>query len=214
MTSTQRLANRMEPYEAEMILAEYLRRRLWPSEMAAELDLRVVIDRRGDLRIRHPFRHRGERVGWQARAVDDDVEPRWLSSSGPIRCPYESDRLEWAREVGWVIVTEGISDAVSLIAAFDSVPVVGIPGASGFKASWLPAFSGLSVFVVGDNDPSGLKFREKVDGLLSPVSTLHQVLVSKPYNDVTEWLARIGDLGVFGAEFDAACAFAAASADD
>jgi len=189
----------------EQVLDDYLRQRLWPRDIVSELDLSVRDDRAGQVRVRHPFRHRGKQVGWQARAVESHVEPRWLSSSGPMRCPYEADRLEWAHEAGWVIMTEGVSDATTVISAFEKVPVVGVPGAGSFKAEWVRAFTGLSAFVVGDNDTSGVNFRSAVESLLSSVARVTHVMVPEAFSDVTEWQVQLGDPNVFAERFNEAC---------
>lgn len=203
---------RLDPEQAEYVLDDYLRQRLWTRDIVTELELDVLVDRLGHLRVRHPFRLRGERVGWQARAVEDGVEPRWRSSTGPIRCPYESDRLGWARDAGWIIVTEGVSDATTVISAFDTVPVVGMPGTGGFKTDWVGAFIGLSVFVLGDNDTCGAAFRTAVENRISSVAHVTQVMVPEPFSDVTEWLVQLGDPDVFAERFDEACEHAVGSA--
>jgi hypothetical protein len=197
--------HRPESKETWDVLDAYLRKRLWPRDIVPELDLHVFADCDGHLRVRHPFRHRGKRVGWQARAVEEGVDPRWRSSAGTTRCPYESDRLNWAHDCGWVIVTEGISDATTVISTFEKVPVVGVPGAGGFKAKWTGAFEGLSVFVVGDNDISGVKFRSTVESALSSVARVNQVMVPEQFSDVTEWLVQLADPDVFAEGFCEAC---------
>ena len=196
---------RLDPEQAECVLDRYLGERLWNRDIVTELELSVRVDRDGNLRVRHPFRHRGKQVGWQARAVEAGVEPRWLSSTGPMSCPYESDRLAWAQDTRWVIITEGVSDATTVISTFEKVPVIGVPGAGGFKADWVGAFEGLSVFVVGDNDTSGTKFRTTVESVLSSVASVAHVMVPETFSDVTEWLVQLGAPDVFAERFNEAC---------
>jgi hypothetical protein len=104
-----------------------------------------------------------------------------------------------------VILTEGVSDATTLISTFETAPVVGVPGTSGFKRAWLGAFAGLSVFVVGDNDDSGQLFRVKVESMLSSVAKVGQVVVPDEVSDVTDWLVRLGEIDAFAEEFTRAC---------
>jgi replicative DNA helicase len=197
---------KVAPDVAQAALADYLAKRCWPSDLAEDLGLTVVRDRLGFLRVRHPFRLDGRSVCWQARAIDDGMTPRWRSSPGPIRCPYEADRLGQADEAGVVVITEGLSDAVSVLAGAPNIPVVGIPGSTGFKLSWAEAFTDLSVFVLGDNDPAGDKFRAKVaDALGATASRIIQIPVPAPYNDVSDWLISVGDAQVFGREFVDSC---------
>jgi len=197
---------RLDPAVVQEVLDAHLRSRRWPPELAAELDLSVMVDRGGHRRIRHPFRLRGVEVGWQARAVDDDVDPRWLSSGGSIQCPYEADRLALAEENGGIVaITEGISDAASIIAAVPTLAVVGIPGTNGFKAKWVDAFADLYVLVFGDNDAAGEKFRSKVAQFLAPTATVCQVPVPMDYGDVTDWLIGASDRDTFAHDLLDAC---------
>lgn len=201
-----RSQRRVDPDVAAEVLDRYLRERHWPSALIAELGLCVVADQGGNLRVRHPFRLQGKTVGWQARAVDEGVEPRWLSSRGPIRCPYEADRLHGVPDGGLVVITEGVSDAASIIAAFPDEPVVGIPGTCGFKAQWVKAFEDLHVVVLGDNDAAGDQFRNEVAGLLNTVATMYQVPVPSHFGDVTDWLAGSDDHEDFADQVAAAYA--------
>jgi DNA primase len=140
-----RPAPRLDSRQAALLLDGYMKRRNLPPEIAEELDLSIVLDKIGHPRVRHPLRLRNEVVGWQDRALDPNSSIRWLSSPGPIRCPYEANRIQRAEEVGEVVVCEGVSDVVAIIAAFENPAVVGIAGCGWFKAEWVPAFTDLDV---------------------------------------------------------------------
>ncbi|MGH9121440.1 MAG: hypothetical protein ACRDYC_05775 [Acidimicrobiales bacterium] len=186
------------------LLQRYLVARNLPPEIVAELELSVVVDHFGRPRIRHPFRLRGEVVGWQDRAVEPNVSLRWLSSPGPVRCPYEVDRLVAARKDGAVVITEGVSDAVAVVAAFSEPKVVGIPGTCGFRAEWAPAFRDLVVFIAPDNDAGGETFARNVCAALRGIAReVRRVYVPPEFNDLGAWLVEVGDREVFAVELEA-----------
>ena len=183
----------IDVHTAERMLRAFLDRRGWPRELAAELDLSVVIDNYGHPRVRHPFRLQGEVVGHQDRLVGAG-EPRWLSSRGPIRCPYEIDRLALAEERGHLVMVEGVADTVAVLAGFENPAVVGIPGVCGLKAKWAPAFRDLGVFLIADNDEAGHQLRQRADQLLRPVvRRLYHVDVPACFHDLDDWRQAIGD---------------------
>jgi DNA primase len=191
------------------IVARYLEQRGWPVQLADELGLTVVADQYGYRRIRHPFRLRGEVVGWQDRAVDANARLRWLSSQGPIRCPYEADRLRRAVEVGEVLVVEGVSDLCAVVAAFTAPAVVGIPGAWGFKPEWAAAFHGLDAYLATDNDAAGAQLRKTIwQALWGVARSVRVVWIPEQYKDIAAWQLATGDLERFAVELEAACAIA------
>ncbi len=192
----------LDAHTAERMLHGFLDRRGWPRELAIELDLSVTIDAYGHPRVRFPFRLKGEVVGYQDRAIGS-ARLRWLSPQGQrIICPYEADRLDRAAtETGEAMVVEGVSDTVAIIASIPDAVVVGIPGVSGFKAEWAPAFAGLRVWIVGDSDAAGETFRARCDTLLAPVAkkVLH-LRVPACFHDVDSWRQAAHDNGDFAAE--------------
>jgi DNA primase len=190
------------------ILSRFLEQRGWPNDLIGELGLSVVIDKGGHPRVRFPFRLREDVVAWQDRAVHSNVKPRWLSSAGPTPCPYEVNRLRRAKEVGQVLVVEGISDAAAVIATFKQPAVVGIPGTCGFKPKWTPAFAGLDVLLVGDRDAGGERFRANIVQRLKAVAAdIHHIRIPEPWGDLDEWRRGCGHER-FGLEFEAADALA------
>jgi hypothetical protein len=187
------------------MLAGYLQRRNLPAELAIEMDLSVVVDKSGHPRVRHPFRYRGNVLGWQDRALSPNAGVRWLSSRGPVRAPYEVDRLDLARERGTVVITEGLSDVLAVCAAFANPAVVGIPGSGGFKAEWALAFDGLEVHLVPDRDLAGEQFaRDVPTKLAGHASSVWRLVVPEPYKDLCDWLVGVGDLETFALQLESA----------
>jgi DNA primase len=198
----------LDRYRSAGILSHFLEQRGWPHDLIAELGLSIVLDKVGHPRVRFPFRFRQDVVAWQDRAVNENAGLRWLSSPGPIPCPYEVNRLRRAKEVGQVLVVEGISDTAAVIATFEHPAVVGIPGTCGFKPHWAPAFAGLEVLVVGDRDAAGEKFRVNLVRYLAPVAAaIHQIRIPEPWHDLDEWRRGCGHER-FGLELEAADALA------
>ena len=114
-----------------------------------------------------------------------------------------------ARERGHVFIVEGVTDVAALVDAYSKPAVVGIPGAAAWRPSWAPAFEGLVVYVVGDNDQAGELFRAKLAGDLGPVArAVTQVWVPPEHNDVAAWRKGL-DPEAFDAELMAAVEAAA-----
>jgi 5S rRNA maturation endonuclease (ribonuclease M5) len=124
---------------------------------------------------------------------------------------YEADRLARASEVGEVLLVEGVSDAVALVEVFENPSVLGVPGAGGLQERWAPAFTGLRVFVLADNDSSGGKLRLSADRVLTGVaSAVVQVFVPEEHHDVDDWRRACDSPERFGRELAASCAAALA----
>jgi len=194
----------LPPDQERRLLTTFLAERRWCSETATELGLSVVLDQRGRRRVRFPFRLADQPIGWQDRLLGPG-EPRWLSSPGPIRCPYEVDRLTRAHEVGAVWMVEGVSDCAAVIDAWPDAAVVGVPGAGGLKPTWVSAFVGLAVYIVADADDAGDKLRASVDQYLSPVAAaVHHVRVPPAQHDLDGWRLACGEDRRFEAELMAA----------
>jgi DNA primase len=184
--------NRPTPPTDAEILAAFLESRGWGWALAAELDLRVVSDKRGQARVRFPFRHRGKTVYHADRATVPGAL-KWLNATGAVPCPYEVDRLEKAQESGAVVLVEGITDTAAIVNAYADPAVVGIPGVGGLKDSWAPAFADLSVYVIADRDEAGERLRSAADTILGPVAAgVAHIRVPEPYGDVAEWIAGDG----------------------
>lgn len=176
----------------------------WGPHVVGELGLTMVKDRFGRPRIRFPFRLEGAVAYYQDRRLDDSPKYKYLSPDGGRAIPYEADRMRLAKERGHVFIVEGVTDVVALVDVYTSPAVVGIPGADAWRPSWAPAFGGLVVFVVADNDTAGQAFRAKVAGDLQCVArSVEHLFVPSACNDIASWRQGL-DVEEFDAQFMAA----------
>ncbi|MBI3455182.1 MAG: hypothetical protein HY002_05275 [Candidatus Rokubacteria bacterium] len=77
---------------------------------------------------------------------------RWRRGDRPL--PYGLWRLGDAREPGYVVLTEGESDAHTLW--FHDLPALGLPGAASWREAWAEALEGIGVvYVVIEPDRGG-----------------------------------------------------------
>ena len=187
--------------EADDAMCRCSVRRGWYPATATVLDLSVVRDRAGLLRIRFPFAVNSPYASH--RLVDPHpTAPRWLLDSGPVPSLYRAGNLSRA---GIVLVCEGITDTAAVVDARPRAPVVGAPGTRGLKAEWVEQFQGRAVVVIGDNDPAGQHFASKTAELLSPVVRRVDTLQVPPqYDDLADWRRVAGSQ--FGWELDRAVA--------
>lgn len=185
--------------EADDTMARFLARRGWYPTTATVLDLSVVRDRAGLLRIRFPFATNSSYASH--RLVDPHpTAPRWLLDPGPVPSLYRAGNLSRA---GIVLITEGITDTAAVVDARPRAPVVGVPGTRGLKAEWVQQFTGRAVVVIGDNDEAGQHFASKTAELLSPVVRRVDTLQVPPqYEDLADWRRMAGSQ--FGWELDRA----------
>lgn len=81
-------------------------------------------------------------------------------------------RIHKLNDASHVYLTEGETDAISMVdAGFENTPGVAVlcmPGASAFQKEWAPLFTGKTVTLCFDNDPSGKTATDKVAALLEP----------------------------------------------
>lgn len=140
-----------------------LRRRFGPDT----LDRFGLLTKEGRLAFtRHgflfPFYWKGEPVDVQGRDVNaTDKNFRFLNTRGSNPIPYNADAILQAREKGEPLyLCEGATDTLTL--AQSGRLAIGIVGTQGFKASWLPYFAGLKVFLAFDADDAGKKGAAKV----------------------------------------------------
>lgn len=157
---------------ARASLDRYLDRRGVPDEerpgIVEEFSLSVVLDARGEIRIRHPYlvpeSSGGRRVGWwQDRALGSSPI-RWLSPPGTTSIPYNLPGLE-SSEIRAVVICEGPGDTITATRALRSEPgvvAIGIPGASSWKRGYEGLVRGLHVLIATDPDDSGDKLAETI----------------------------------------------------
>lgn len=83
--------------------------------------------------------------------------------SGSVPAPFNPAGLEAAREAGFVVLTEGETDAASLLAAYGpEYPVLGLPGGA-LPKGWAEriAEAGVPVYLATDPDAAGAKHAER-----------------------------------------------------
>jgi DNA primase len=125
----------------------------------ADLQAAGVFNAAGNLRFyRHrlilPFSSQGQVYGLQARNIlwrAKEDGPKELLAARP-GVPFNANAL--AGRPARVFLAEGVIDCLSLLGA--GLVAVGIPGAHGFKAAWVPLFDAVDEVVVAfDRDPAG-----------------------------------------------------------
>jgi DNA primase len=163
---------------------------------AAQLQAWGLFNADGNLRYyRHslllPYFDHGKPAYLQARALDPEVTPKELSLSGPIPAPYNARLLDGLP--GRLYLCEGVIDTLTLLET--GFPAVGVPGASNFKAAWVPRFAGKSVFVAFDADAAGEAGAAKVIALLAEGGVEAHRLQIPAGKDINEWL-KTGGLGI------------------
>jgi DNA primase len=134
-----------------------------------------------------PFWQDGAPVYLQARRYGS-AEPRYLGVRGPIPCLYNVAALS-ADEV-WV--AEGCIDTLTLASA--GVAAVGIVGARGLKAAWLPAFADKTVVLALDNDAAGRVAATQLLPRLGPIARMVCVAVLPEGADVNTYVVATGCL--------------------
>lgn len=181
------------PDDADARLDAYVKARRWRREVVDQFGLRVVLDKRDQPRVRHPFRVRGEVMWWQDRAMIPGQAPKFLAPSGRSAIPYSidlADTLNRAEELNAATIVEGPTDLVALAHAFDLQAVIAVPGTATISADRLAAmFDGLSeVAVIADADDAGEAFRRGITTSLSDRDVpVHHVQVPNGMNDLEEW---------------------------
>jgi hypothetical protein len=136
-----------------------------------------------------PYRAGDEIVGARLRRLQGD--PRFLSLPGGESWPYCYNQLTKP----YVFVTEGETDCLTL--NFAGVPAVGIPGSTNTesikKTVAAAGKHGTKLYVIGDNDEAGGKFRERVlaAAFRSDVP-VQAFMLPTHYKDVNDWFVGAG----------------------
>jgi hypothetical protein len=94
-----------------------------------------------------------------SRGTEGDNRFRWRKGSKPTL--YGISRLDQAREVSYVVLVEGESDAQTLW--HHGIPAVGVPGANLFRNEWAAELNGIDrVFAVVEPDRGGDTFWDRL----------------------------------------------------
>ncbi len=138
-------------------LAYYAQAKQLPVDFLADLGLSdMIYTSRPAVRIPH-FGVDGSEIGVCYRTAiskspDGDNRIRW--KSGQKKVLYGLDRLQKARDRGYIIMVEGQSDCHTLW--YHNEPALGLPGASGWQEDWASYLEGIPiVYVVIEPDMGG-----------------------------------------------------------
>lgn len=90
-----------------------------------------------------------------------DKQFRWLRGSRNSICLYGLWHIERIRELGYLVLCEGESDAQSLW--FMGIPAMGVPGASMFRVEWVDELRDIpKIYIHKDPDAGGEAFLAKL----------------------------------------------------
>jgi hypothetical protein len=110
------------------------------------------------------------------KTEEGDDRFRWRTGSKAGL--YGLWRLEAIREIGYVVLVEGESDAQTLW--FHGIPALGVPGAGTWKPEWARYLDGLErVYAVVEPDGGGEAFRGKLVATSAVKDRLHLVHLGK-----------------------------------
>jgi hypothetical protein len=95
----------------------------------------------------------GENVLLVRSRVSLTGKPKVMTRKGDKHHLYGLCKLEEAREAGYLILVEGESDAQTLW--YHGEPAAGVPGASSWKAEWVPELAGIDKIYMVVEDEAG-----------------------------------------------------------
>lgn len=127
---------------------------------------------------------------WRSKVFMPDGKSWWLGES-KAQIPYGLETLKLrSLDRPTVILTEGESDALALRLAFPKLPVLGIPGASSWKAEWTPCVDDfLSIYLSFDADDAGEELARSVKASL-PLARVIRLPDGADTRDVLQLLGR------------------------
>jgi hypothetical protein len=124
---------------------------------------------------------------WRSKVFKPNGDTYWLGKS-KAQIPYGLETLNLGGPA--VVLTEGESDALALRLAFPKLPVLGIPGASSWKAEWTTCLDDfLSIYLSFDADKAGEKLTCSVQASLPFVVAL-RLPESADTRDVIQQLGK------------------------
>ena len=196
---------RGEPFHVKESLERLCDYYGWHIETVEQLDIhlakRTFKDGEVASVMRFPFTTKGMVVGWQDRTKRTGA--KWMSGWKQKLPPFNLDAITKVDE-SEIVITEGISDCVSLLDSFGAeYPVIGIPGAATVTRELMTGLQGWRVIYVPDTDEAGSKMAERIEaynGLIDPV----RVDVPPEYSDLTDWKKAVGNRVDFAERFELA----------
>jgi len=148
---------------SSLTLAQYAEAKALPQDFLRDLGVEEF-KRQDRCFLRMPYWNEEEqKVATRYRsALSGEMRFRWARDSHPL--PYGLWRLSQAKEQGYILITEGESDAQTLW--FHNLPALGIPGSSTWQPEWAEYVSDLTVFVWQEPDEGGKTFVERLGASL------------------------------------------------
>ena len=92
---------------------------------------------------------------------------RFVWATGSKVMPYGLERLDDARQAGYIVLVEGESDAQTLW--YHGLPALGIPGANTWRPEWAQYLTGLTAYVWREPDQGGETFARTIGQTLPEV---------------------------------------------
>ena len=196
---------RGEPFHVKESLERLCDYYGWHIETVEQLDIhlakRTFKDGEVASVMRFPFTTKGMVVGWQDRTKRTGA--KWMSGWKQKLPAYNLDAITMVDE-SEIIITEGISDCVSLLDSYGmTYPVIGIPGAATVTRELMAGLQGWRVVYVPDNDAAGSKMAERIESYSEFVEPV-RVDVPPEYSDLTDWKKAVGDRVDFAERFELA----------
>lgn len=147
---------RVKPVNAGLTLAALATSKRLPEGFLRQLGVRDQRSR-GISRVTIPyFDRQGAEVALRYRlALDGPDRFRWQRGSKAL--PYGLQRLEEARQAGWLVLVEGESDCWTCW--YHGIPALGLPGKAVWRAEWAAHLAGLEVFIWQEPDAADFTAR-------------------------------------------------------
>ena len=146
----------------------------------------------------------GGKAGYyNARCIGDGA-PKYLKPAGvTATAPFNSDSLEGARALGFLVLTEGELDAASLFVSYGaSYPVMGLSGGN-LPRGWAERIKAAElrqgVYLLFDADASGRAKAEKRQAELAGLGVKAYTVHLGPHKDANAALQALGPEGLRGA---------------
>lgn len=164
-------------------LAAYAEAKRLPLDFLKSLGVGEIPNYNGHPAVRMPYLSpEGEEVCVRFR-VSLTGKPKVKTRRGGKLTLYGLDRLDMAREHGYVLAVEGESDAQTLW--HHDFPAIGVPGASSWRSEWSERLEGIEkIYVVIEPDQGGEQLWERLAA--SPIcERLYRVTLGE-FKDVSE----------------------------
>ena len=149
-----------------LALEEYAKAKALPVDFLVGLGLATVY-LQGRPCVRIPYCDTdGTEIGARIRlSMTGKNRFRWRT--GTRAMPYGLERLDDARQAGYIVLVEGESDAQTLW--YHDLPALGIPGANTWRPEWAQYLIGLTTYAWQEPDQGGQTFARTIGKTLPEV---------------------------------------------